>query len=169
MKEKFTTTLIPLNQLNLNGRIYQDNENLRNCIKEFNEKQERLHVAYGELGYPDTFDTTLRRVSHTIENVRIEDDKVVGEIKILNTSCGKELKDILDKGGDFVFRPRAAGSVNSDGTVNIKKVFSFDAVNRSNDSFNPDAEYIKPKEKIISEGIRVYNELDPYGEENWSE
>jgi len=168
MKDQFTTTLIPLNQVNLNGRIYQDNENLRQCIKDFNEKQEKLHVAYGELGHPDTFDTTLRRVSHTIENVRIEDDKVVGEIKVLNTHCGKDLKDLLEK-GEMVFRPRAlAGSVNPDGTVNIKKVFSFDAVNKSNDAFNPDAKYPGTKiEKI--ESIRVYNELDPYGEENWAE
>jgi hypothetical protein len=171
MKDTFTTTFLPLNQVNLNGRIYQDNENLRQCIKEFNEKQQQLHVAYGELGYPDTFDTTLRRVSHTIENVRIEVDKVVGEIKVLNTQCGKELKGLLANGARMSFRPRSAGVTNHDGTVTLKKIFSFDAIDGTFDAFNPDNAEIFNKLRVepIVEGLRVYSELDPYGEEDWSD
>jgi len=157
-KIKLTATLIPLNQKNLNGRIYENNENLRECIKEFNERQQSLKVAYGELGYPDTFDTNLGRISHSIENVRIEDDRVVGDIKVLDTPKGKELKKLLREGVNMVIRPRSSGTVNGDGTVNIKKIFSFDAITEREDAFG--------KER---EPNRIYSDIDPYGEEDWED
>ena len=99
MKEeriKFTTTLIPLNVMNLNKRIYLDNDNLRKNIEDFNVKSKLLGgkdgFVYGEYGYPENgaFDTSLSKVSHTISNIRIEDDKVVGDISIVGTPFGNK-------------------------------------------------------------------------------
>lgn len=169
MKNKtFTATLLPLNQLNGNGRIYQDNENLRESIADFNRRVEERGVAYGELGYPETTETYLGNVSHTVKNVRIEDDKVVGDITLLNTINGKTLKELF-KNDDtgIVFRPRASG------TVTINKIHSYDAINASEDSFNSAALewYNKNKVQMGKSPIqgRIVSELDPYGEEDWNE
>jgi hypothetical protein len=156
-KIEFTTTLIPLNKENLNGRIYMDNENLRENIADFNERVTRYGCVYGEFDPPrDRFDTSLSMVSHVVQNVRIEDDKVVGDIRILNTHFGKELREIFDQ---MVFRPRSAGIINDDGTVTIKKIFTFDAIEADIDSF--------AEMKPVKEIKRIFNEIDPYGEEEW--
>lgn len=165
--ETFTTTLLPLNILNGNGRIYQDNENLRESIADFNKRVDEVGVAYGELGYTNSFNTSLARVSHTIKNVRIEDDKVVGDITLINTINGRTLKELFkyDNPG-IVFRPRAAGITHPDGTVTIQKVFSYDAINESEDSFgSASLASSKDSKKIVG---RIVSDLDPYGEENWN-
>ena len=159
MNEKFTTILTPLNQLNLNGRIYQDNDSLRECIKDFNEKPNK----FGEIGHPDIgrFEISLNDVSHSIENVKIEDDKVIGDIEILETPRGKVLKELYDN-GKIVFRPRSLGHVDYNSKIVIlNTILSYDAINVDEDSFNIDN---KIKEKQYN---RVYNEMDPYGEEDW--
>ncbi len=168
MKDKitFTTTLLPLNVLNGNGRIYENNDNLKETIKDFNDRVEKNGPALGTLGYPADMETILSSVSHTIKNVRIEDDKVVGDITILNTAQGKILQELM--GVDIVYRPRAIGTTNPDGTVNIQKILSYDAVSSSNDSFNSSL-FISSRgygEKPIIGG-RIISDLDPFGEENW--
>jgi len=158
---KLTATLIPKNQVNLNGRIYRDNENLREAIKEFNERKEKTGVVYGQLGYPSypmDFNTHINQVSHTIENVRIENNKVKGEIKILDTPNGRILKDNIN---NYVFRSRGAGSTNIDGSIHLSKLFTYDAIHVDEDAFNMNN---KPKEK---EYKRIYSDIDPYGEEEW--
>jgi hypothetical protein len=158
MKTTKTETLYHLGVKNLNGRIYQNNENLRKSIEDYNNKISK----YGQIDFPETFDTTLKEVSHVIENVRIEDDKVVGDVKILDTPKGRFLKDIMNR-DNYVFRSRAAGHTNEDGTVNIKEIFAFDAIPKNMDSFDMTN---KPKEKEVK---RLYSDLDPYGEEDWEE
>ena len=171
MRETFTATLLRLNEVNLNGRIYRDNENLRESIKDFNDRQKKMGVAYGELGYPDTFDTNLGNVSHCIKNVRIEGDNVVGDIRVLDTEKGNILQEKLN---EMVIRPRAAGNTNADGTVNISRVYSFDAIPKDEDSFNPNnAERFREYKAKYDKNYKVYgkivSDLDPYGEEHWEE
>lgn len=133
-KIKFTTTFIPLNVKNLNGHIYLDNDNLRESIDELNKRTIKYGCVYGEYNYPyeNVFDTNLSKVSHVIDNVRIEDDKVVGDVTILHTKHGKEL---INNYQNMVFRPRSAGIVEENGLVVIKKLFTFDAVDKDADAF----------------------------------
>lgn len=145
-KEKitFTTTLIPLNVKNLNNHIYLDNENLRECINNLNNRITKIGVVYGELNYPDKenfFNYSLGRISHTIKNVRIEDDNVIGEITIANTHHGRELEHNFIN--EVVFRPRISGIVDENGLVIIKYLFTFDAVRKDVDAFfvNEKSEY----------------------------
>ena len=128
-----TVPLVLLNFKNFNNHIYKDNENLRDSIKDFNDRVKKIGVVYGEYGYPNgNFDTSLSRVSHTIKNVRIEGNKVVGDIKMLNTNYGKILQSEIDQ---IVFRPRIAGIVDENGLVVIKKLFTFDAISKDTDAF----------------------------------
>jgi hypothetical protein len=156
-KTEVTKELIKLNEVNLNGRIYLDNDNLRQSIEDFNKRVENTGVMYGEFEHPSRFDVSLNRVSHTVKNVRIEENSVLGDVTILNTKYGKKIKEFEDM---FVFRPRSAGNINLDGTVNIKKIFTFDAIPKDTDAFNMENATAK------NEGKRIYDDLYIY-EENF--
>jgi hypothetical protein len=152
-------TLIKLNQVNRNGRIYTDNENLRSCIEEYNNNINKLPnnlPNYGEFGYPSNFEISFKNVSHVINDVRIEGDEVVADIKILNTPNGKILNEDIN---NIVFRPRCIGKVDDNGYVHVQKLISFDAIFSDDDAFST----MKPKNEIK----RIINDNDPYGEENW--
>lgn len=145
-KITFTTTLIPLNVKNLNNHIYLDNENLRECINNLNNRISQIGVVYGELNYPDKenfFNYSLGRVSHSIKNVRIEDNNVIGEITIANTHYGRELEHNFIN--EVVFRPRIIGIVDENGLVIIKYLFTFDAVKIDTDAF-----FVNEKSEIES-------------------
>jgi len=124
--------LLPLNVLNTNGRIYTD-EAAHKIVETFKTKK---NIVFGELGFPETMDITLNNVSHIIEDVRIQDNKIMGTIKILDTQSG----DILLKSlPHYVFRPRSAGHINPNTKeVKITKFFTFDAIRREADAFPHD-------------------------------
>lgn len=166
---KFTTTLLKLNEVNLNGRIYQNNDNLREAIEEYNSKQ----FQFGEIGFSDNFDTSLNNVSHVVDNVRIEDNLVLGDVTILSTDKGKILKDLLNidnnVNNNVVFRSKSSGVVGDGGVVTLRKLHSFDVVNSNEDPFNQ-ANFerfnqVKDSEETI--GRQIFSDIDPYGEEKW--
>jgi len=127
--------LLKLGEANLNDRMYLDNENLRSAIDDFNRRADLFGGVFGELGHPEngSLDVSLARVSHSVKDVKVDGSNVVGTITVLTTPKGKELKKILKS---TVFRPRAVGKVEKDGTVNLTRIFSFDAVPKETDSFN---------------------------------
>jgi len=130
----YKKVLIPLDIKNKNGRIYTK-KNLETHVQEFIDRKNTLMVIYGEFDHPDIFDTSLSRISHTIENIWFEGNKLMGEVRILNTHYGKELQSLIDEDIEVVFRPRSAGSVDSMGYVHLKKLFTFDAITIDKDAF----------------------------------
>ncbi len=126
---KRQVTLLYINKLNKNGRIY-NLENTQSAISSLNKRE---YPLYGELGYPDSFDSSLRSLSHTIQNIHISGNEVIGEVTTLNTPMGKILLKNFD---DYVIRPRSTGSVDSDGNVTVEKIYTFDAILKKDDSFN---------------------------------
>lgn len=94
-----------------------------------------LIPLYGELGHPEGFDTSTKNISHTIKNIKIEDNKLIGDITILDTNTGKQLKNIIEELGQdsVIFRPRSAGKINDNKEISNLIVFTFDAV--QNDIF----------------------------------
>jgi hypothetical protein len=89
-----------------------------------------LGVVYGEFDHPDVFDTSLSRASHIITKANYvkESNLVNGEIRLLNTYWGKEAKALVDDGCPVFVSSRAAGITESDGTVSLKKLFTYDIV-----------------------------------------
>jgi len=89
-----------------------------------------LGVVYGEFDHPDVFDTSLSRASHIITKANYvkESNLVTGEIKLLNTYWGKEAKALVEDGCPVFVSSRAAGITESDGTVSLKKLFTYDIV-----------------------------------------
>ena len=107
--------------------------------KHVSDKRTRVDkpgLLLGEIGYPEDFEVSLSRVSHSIKNVRIEEDLLIGDIEILNTSSGNNLKKMIEEGLEIVFRPRAVGVINENKEVTVDKLLAFDAIPATTDSFN---------------------------------
>ena len=113
---------------NKNNRIYEEAEVLPH-IKELQEKV-KTNKLLGELDHPKDFDISLSNVSHVIEDLEYDKDKkqVLGRIRLLNTSKGKEAQALIEDGIPLHISSRAAGTVDEAGKVKIKKFFTYDLV-----------------------------------------
>ena len=124
--------LLKLNVLNANDRIY-DSIAGDKILEDIANKPSGA-LIYGELGFPERFDTTLNNVSHTVKNVRVIENLIVGDIDILDTPSGRILNNSVPH---YVFRPRCSGTINAeDKVVTIAKFFTFDAIRREADSYS---------------------------------
>jgi len=114
---------------NRNERIYTA-EKFIPCLKELNERINTMGVVYGEFDHPDVFDTSLSRASHIIRKASFvkESNRVEGEIKLLNTYWGREAQSLVEDGCPVFVSSRAAGITEADGTVTLKKLFTYDIV-----------------------------------------
>lgn len=113
---------------NKNNRIYDEKE----LVPHINEMKEKLkgNKLLGELDHPKSFDISLKNASHVIESIDYDPQTklVTGRIKLLNTDAGKQAQALVDAGIPLHISSRAAGVVESDGHVKIKKMFTYDLV-----------------------------------------
>lgn len=113
---------------NKNNRIYEESE----YLPQIEALQNKVggNTLLGELDHPKQFDVSLANVSHVIQVLEYNKDtkQVLGRIKLLNTSKGKEAKALVEDGIPLHISSRAAGSVNENGKVTIKKLFTYDLV-----------------------------------------
>ena len=130
----FTKQLIKFDIMNRNNRLYQKNQ-LTN-IKldengfEYNEL-DRLNneIIYGQFGHIDSGEKIHKyNATHSINNLKITEDWLEGDITILNDS----IIPIFD---NLVFRPRAFGIVDENGVIQNLEIISFDAILKSEDKF----------------------------------
>jgi len=114
---------------NRNERVYTSDKFIP-CLNELNERITSLGVVYGEFDHPDVFDTSLSRSSHIVRKASFikESNRVEGEIRLLNTYWGKEAKALVNDGCPIFVSSRAAGVTEADGTVSLKKLFTYDIV-----------------------------------------
>ena len=114
---------------NRNERIYTKDRFLPH-LNEMQGRIKTLGAVYGEFDHPDVFDTSLTRVSHLIHSASFNESKnrVDGSIRLLNTPNGKTAKELVLDGCPLFVSSRAAGVTESDGTVTVKKLFTYDAV-----------------------------------------
>ena len=109
--------LLRLELKNKNNRIY-DKAELMPHIKELQEKL-KGNKLLGELDHPTSFDISLKNASHIIESLTFDENtnRVMGRIRLLNTSAGKEAMALVDAGVPLHISSRAAGSVNENNHV----------------------------------------------------
>ena len=114
---------------NRNERVYTADKFIP-ALQELNERIQNLGVVYGEFDHPDVFDTSLSRASHIVTKAEYVTEKnlVAGEIKLLSTYWGKEARSLVDDGLPVFVSSRAAGITESDGSVSLKKLFTYDIV-----------------------------------------
>lgn len=115
---------------NLNDRIYTK-ESIENCLENFMVIV-KDGKAFGQLGYPDNADIDLKEVSHKVNNVYIDGDYLIADIKILDNVKGKDLNSILN---EVVFRTRCVGKMIEGDIIDIDRIISIDAIFKNVDSF----------------------------------
>ena len=93
---RITAELLKIGDVNLNGRIYT-REAAELMVEQFNLKVAEHGFFFGQLGFGDSADTTtLQRVSHNVNEISIRQDRVVGDITIMDTPEGKTLKSLVE-------------------------------------------------------------------------
>ena len=98
------------NITNRNNRLYTKDildEATKNYIDQFVNKRR----AVGELTHPDTTKINPDRISHLIEEIKIDGNYYIGKAKILDTPCGKIAQALLEGGVQLAVSSRADGSV----------------------------------------------------------
>lgn len=106
------------NRSNRNGRIYPI-ELWKNVVEsDYVKEMIDNHSLFGEADHPETrLEISLQNVSHAINDLWIDGDKVMAIIDILPTPMGKILSELLDYGTNLGISSRGAGTVLSDNTV----------------------------------------------------
>jgi len=117
-----------IDKLNRNNRIYTEAE----YLPQIESLQSKINSSklLGELDHPQNFDISLKNVSHIIEELRYDkaNKQILGKIRLLDTDAGKQAKALVDAGVPLHISSRAAGTVESDGKVKIKQLFTYDLV-----------------------------------------
>tara|TARA_B110000879_G_scaffold191811_1_gene257294 strand:- start:432 stop:2564 length:2133 start_codon:yes stop_codon:yes gene_type:complete len=117
-----------IDQKNKNNRIYTESE----YVPQIEALQAKIEASklLGELDHPTSFDTSLKNVSHIIEELTYDKDskEVRGKIRLLDTDAGRQAKALVDAGIPLQISSRAAGAVESNGKVKIKQLFTYDLV-----------------------------------------
>jgi hypothetical protein len=117
-----------IDQKNRNNRIYTEAE----YVPQIEALQAKIKSSklLGELDHPQQFDTSLKNVSHVIEELFYDADskEVRGKIRLLDTDAGRQAKALVDAGVPLQISSRAAGAVESNGKVKIKQLFTYDLV-----------------------------------------
>ena len=117
-----------IDQKNRNNRIYTESE----YVPQIEALQAKIKSSklLGELDHPTQFDTSLKNVSHLVEELYYDKDtkEVRGKIRLLDTEAGKQAKALVDAGVPLQISSRAAGAVESNGQVKIKQLFTYDLV-----------------------------------------
>lgn len=108
---------------NRNGITYP-----KEVIEEAIKKLDGAPVL-GQIGFSENGKINVRDVSHTVSNLRIEDDNLVGDLKILSTPPGQELSFLLDS---VTFRMLGMGNVEEDGMVSDFSFIAINAVDKDN-------------------------------------
>ena len=106
------------NKSNRNGRIYPISlwQNVVNS--DYVKEMINNHSLFGEADHPETrLEISLQNVSHAINDLWIEGDKVMAIIDILPTPMGKIISELLDYGTNIGISSRGAGTVLRDNSV----------------------------------------------------
>ena len=147
---------------NNNHRIYEEDEYLPH-LKYLVEKIGK-HKLLGELDHPEKFDVSLKNVSHLVEALTHDKSnrQIKIRVKLLDTPHGNIAKALVDNGVPLSISSRAAGVVQENKRVQIKKIFTYDLVadpgfetaqlERINESFGYDLN--EGKKKDITNGLQ---------------
>ncbi len=84
----------------------------------------------GQIDYPSEnfMHVNISAISHKINNLRIENGKLIGDVTILKTPNGKLLEKLLEFPGSG-FRPRSFCDVDENGVVSNLQIIAIDFVN----------------------------------------
>ena len=120
-RTNFTVQIMRANVPNGNAQIYSMSA-LEHCVALGREQS-----IFGMLGAPSGAFVDLSNVSHTVENLRIEGEYLVGDVCILQTDKGHILLKLLDE-VQIDFRAAGTGTLDKSGVMTEFKLISIDAL-----------------------------------------
>ena len=130
MKEVIKT-FIPFGVKNKNNRIYiKDDVELH--IQKFLDSRPKFGT-FMDLAESGSID--ISKISHSIDDIWVKNEKLIGKITILDTPYGKILQKLYDSDEYFSVRPMSLGSVNSDCFVTINELITFNIATIDNDPY----------------------------------
>jgi len=97
---------------NGNGRVYPKHvleREVKNYQKLVSERR-----ALGELDHPDSSVVNLLNCSHMVIKIWMENDDMMGKIKVLSTPSGEILKSLINSGVQVGISSRGLGSVRQE-------------------------------------------------------
>ena len=145
---------------NGNGRYYPK-ELWEREINRYNKESVQIRNAVGELDHPDSQVINLKNVSHLINEVWWDGDKIFGKIEILNTPSGNIVKNLLEIGITIGVSSRGMGSLKQVGEVlEVQDDFSILCWDIVSNPSNPGS-WIKSSLNESKEQI-----IDPYSKIN---
>ena len=109
-------------QKNENNRVYEKQEYLPH-LSYLNEKISKGQL-FGELDHPQSFDVSLKNVSHVVEGLTYDapSNSIKIRLKVLDTPCGRIAKTLVESGCTISSSSRAAGQVGEGGKVKLQKI-----------------------------------------------
>ena len=121
MNDVFTVKIQELDRPNKNGRIYP-----KSVVEE--ALRRAPSTMYGTLGYPEGLALPIDKVSHSVSNLRIEGDYLVGDAKILKTPMGAIVEKMLMNPESVAYRTMGYGMVGEDGVISDFTIIAVAAI-----------------------------------------
>ena len=101
------------------GRQYKESDLLKFAVGK--------HM-FGELGSGMGSTLDLERVSHTVTNIRIVDNDLIGDIDFLKTPMGVIAATLANEGVKLQTSIRGVGTTNREGVVEDLMIYGFDLI-----------------------------------------
>lgn len=101
--------------VNGNGRVYERKILEREVSKYSSFIKEARSL--GELDHTNSTEVNLKNVSHIVENLWWEGNDLKGQIRLLNTTSGKEAQTLIEDGITLGISTRGLGSVTEKGGI----------------------------------------------------
>ena len=123
----------------------------------------KLGNLTGQLDHPQDFEVRLSQASHLIESLEYDNNsrQVVGKVRLLSTRSGKDARALIDDGVQLSISSRAAGVVESDKSVKIKRIFTYDLV--ADPGFaNAQLSRLNESLGLSNESINIYDMSSKY-------
>lgn len=125
------------NEPNRNGRLYPGSV-MESALGKYNSEYITQKRAMGELNHPQGPTINLDRVSHIIENLKMQGNHVNGRAKVMDTPMGIIAKNLIDEGVKLGVSTRGLGSIKSNNGINeVQNDFFISAIDIVSDPSGP--------------------------------
>ena len=138
--------------VNGNGRVYPPQVLMRE-VKNY-QKLVKEKRALGELDHPDDSVINLKNASHMVTHIWMEDNTVMGKVKVLNTPSGKILQELVNDGVKLGISSRGMGSVSeSNGQTIVEDDFQLICFDFVSEPSTPNAFMMKEAKDLTMPNV----------------
>lgn len=134
---------------NANGRVYARKLLEREMTKIMPAVKDRRIL--GEINHPQTAEINLERSSHLITNLKMNGNKMYGELETLRTPAGRLLEGLIESGVKLGISSRGLGSLreSDDGTRYVQDDYQLVTWDVVPNPSTPDAWIAESASRII--------------------